>query len=545
LGGPSYNETALARFAAAIGGNFIADQSAFSTALADRVEVPHAGGVIVVRSGTVALGRAASPLSEVTFQFPATLSHQVELAPDGFIRRIQNKLFRVTDLFAGDDGFDKAFSVSGSDRAFVKSLFENPALRTALLSEPSLTLSLSPAEATAGGSVLELKIHQEIADPDRLTKLVRIVQMVIDKVKELDAPDGLVDLGLHRLQAVHPELMENAALDRALRTQFAWAVSKETQVCHEVALNTPPDQVANCLKDRAASLRSGDELPAVTTGRRGPGGWMKDPREILDATLERIDSLAGDSRPAGPVRQAIVEVLRELVAAEAEICLRTLATYTPTQERPSQQALAPRTRADRVVCDAEGRPIESRTKTERWGEWYSGLDNDHRTLREVYSTLPGFPPEKVPEIIRKFENPESPVALPGAVTLLRHDLIHILVGRGLLDQDEAFVIGFTMGTCREQLRASDESMMETAFSELYPEPYRIARPKLDAFKLGVEVGRSMGIEQLSRFPIENYMDTPIGEIRKMLEIDVQRLRDIYRTERAMIPGTLESARLPI
>src|SRR6056297_825277 len=84
-----------------------------------------------------------------------------------------------------------------------------------------------------------------------------------------------------------------------------------------------------------------------------------------------------------------------------------------------------------------------------WDEWNPGLDTDDMTLRAVLDTLPAAAAEDVPEIIRKYENPESPDALPGAIALARHDCIHVLLGRGLHVQDEAFVIGATMGAASD------------------------------------------------------------------------------------------------
>ena len=43
------------------------------------------------------------------------------------------------------------------------------------------------------------------------------------------------------------------------------------------------------------------------------------------------------------------------------------------------------------------------------------------------------------------ENPKSPFHLHGAATLHDHDHIHVLLKRGQDNDDEAFVIGFTMG----------------------------------------------------------------------------------------------------
>jgi hypothetical protein len=51
----------------------------------------------------------------------------------------------------------------------------------------------------------------------------------------------------------------------------------------------------------------------------------------------------------------------------------------------------------------------------------------------------------IPLIIRLFENPSSPIALPGKISLHNHDCLHIILGLGVSPAEEAFIIGFTMG----------------------------------------------------------------------------------------------------
>ena len=53
--------------------------------------------------------------------------------------------------------------------------------------------------------------------------------------------------------------------------------------------------------------------------------------------------------------------------------------------------------------------------------------------------------EDISWLVWLIENPKSPFHLHGAVTLRDHDHIHVLLGRGQANDDEAFVIGFTMG----------------------------------------------------------------------------------------------------
>ena len=51
-----------------------------------------------------------------------------------------------------------------------------------------------------------------------------------------------------------------------------------------------------------------------------------------------------------------------------------------------------------------------------WHEWSPGLDHDQLTLGEVLSTLPAIAEDKIPWIIRVFENPSSWIAFPGAIS---------------------------------------------------------------------------------------------------------------------------------
>lgn len=183
------------------------------------------------------------------------------------------------------------------------------------------------------------------------------------------------------------------------------------------------------------------------------------------------------------------------------------------------------------------------TGTVSWRAWCPGLDNDDQTIREVLATLPAAPPQAIPWIVRLFENPRGWLHLHGAVDLRRHDMIHVLLGRGLLGQDEAFVIGFTMGATKA-VTGFEAGFFKMIASRLYPHPYRIAWPTLAAFDLGVEAGRELAAQNLHRRLDDSMLDRPLGAIRRSLGIDTQRLRDFYARERRLLPNTAASRRLP-
>lgn len=192
---------------------------------------------------------------------------------------------------------------------------------------------------------------------------------------------------------------------------------------------------------------------------------------------------------------------------------------------------------------AEGRLAADVVRTANWRRWCPGLDNDELTLRDVLATLPAAPPAAIPWIVRLFENPQGWLRLHGAVNLRNHDMIHVLLGRGLLGQDEAFVIGFTMGSTKA-VSWVERMFFKFVVSRVYPPPYRISWRTLAAYDLGLEAGRELGVPNLHLRLHEEMLDRPLGDTRRLLGVDTRRLRAFYARERAALPGTPASLRLP-
>lgn len=181
-----------------------------------------------------------------------------------------------------------------------------------------------------------------------------------------------------------------------------------------------------------------------------------------------------------------------------------------------------------------------------WKDWTPGLNNGHMTLREVWETLPGASPDEITWHVRMFENPASPISFTGAIELNPHDCIHILLGRGLLNQDEAFVIGYTMGTNKDIPKWKIWAFKKIA-QYFYPKPYKFSRNDAIAFKLGVGRGIDSNVNNIQELPLfsEKYLDRTISDIRKELGISVPELRAWYRKEQILINGTTASLRLPV
>lgn len=195
-----------------------------------------------------------------------------------------------------------------------------------------------------------------------------------------------------------------------------------------------------------------------------------------------------------------------------------------------------------------------------WKDWSPGLDINERKLGPVAATLPGAPPEKIPWLVRLLENPASPVAFPGKVNLEEHDIIHVLLGRGLSLQDEAFVLGFTMGHDPASFRygrigARWCKNLFLFLARLYPRVYRFDDTERAVFRRAFWEGRKARARQVKKTPgdspplnqaaLGQYADRPIGEVRRMFGISIERLRTCYRIEKLEYPDRNATRRLDV
>lgn len=175
-------------------------------------------------------------------------------------------------------------------------------------------------------------------------------------------------------------------------------------------------------------------------------------------------------------------------------------------------------------------------------DWNPGLDNGHRRLGDVLATLPGAAQEEIHWLVRLIENPKSPLAFPGQISLARHDALHVLLGRGLNNQDEAFVIGFTMGAAQATRRWQCRLFSWLA-STLYPSAYRFEPEHRQVFELGVGQGWQHPVQDIHLLPIETMLDDTVDAVRERVGIRIHDLHAAYRHERILVPHTPESARL--
>ena len=197
-------------------------------------------------------------------------------------------------------------------------------------------------------------------------------------------------------------------------------------------------------------------------------------------------------------------------------------------------------------------PYESKMflkeETERQAElaanWHHPLSKGSNNLKTVLDGMKEFKlaQEDVPLIIKLTENPKyfTSKLFTGAVDLFSHDCIHVLLGRGLLPKDEAFVIGYTMGSGKKMSRWR-RNLFLWICKYLYPEGYKFTEEERYIFYSGVMAGSRCSTD-LSKVQFDKLQNMKIDYIRKLLDIDKELLKCYYCTEKRLFNGK-ESQRL--
>ncbi|RUT04216.1 hypothetical protein DSM106972_044440 [Dulcicalothrix desertica PCC 7102] len=141
----------------------------------------------------------------------------------------------------------------------------------------------------------------------------------------------------------------------------------------------------------------------------------------------------------------------------------------------------------------------------------------NQTLRSAYEEMDGDPQSKIPFLVWLLENPDSPLSLPGKIYLYKHDYLHLLLKRGFSLDDEAFIVGFTMGN-DSNTKWFHIALFKLISSKFYPKKYQFTKKHFQEFYLGFEYGKKVKTKNINSLDFELYYNKPILEIREQLGI---------------------------
>ena len=157
---------------------------------------------------------------------------------------------------------------------------------------------------------------------------------------------------------------------------------------------------------------------------------------------------------------------------------------------------------------------------------YFNIYQAHLTLKDCLQSLQGDEQSAIPFLVRLLENPESIVPLPGKINLYNHDCLHILLDRGISLFDEAFVVGFTMGSDLKTNRFH-LAVFKFLSNLLYPQPYKFNRQQFKLFKIAFNYARKLKAKNLNQIDFKAYENQTVEELRKLLGIDLAEVKQCF------------------
>jgi hypothetical protein len=164
------------------------------------------------------------------------------------------------------------------------------------------------------------------------------------------------------------------------------------------------------------------------------------------------------------------------------------------------------------------------------------------TVQEAYNLAFDSEDSDIPPLVWLLENPDSPLPFPGKIYLHNHDYIHILLGRGKSSQDEAFVVGFTLGNSAK-VNWFHLKIFKIFSRYLYPAPFNFSTSDLRAFDLGFSYGQKIKIRNMHEMDLSQYANQTVDSVRKILGIDTEEIRLLRKFENWLLPDTQTSKEL--
>lgn len=154
--------------------------------------------------------------------------------------------------------------------------------------------------------------------------------------------------------------------------------------------------------------------------------------------------------------------------------------------------------------------------------------------------------DSIPLIVQLIENPAYDLPgidiFSGATDLETHDYIHLLLGRGVLPKDEAFVLGFTMGSTN-RVGNLEESLYKLFTKYLYPKHYRFSDEDFQVYQDAVRLGYISDCTPLSEIDYPSLHSLTLKEARSHIGIETELLKAYFQIERTRYPDSYESQRL--
>jgi hypothetical protein len=124
----------------------------------------------------------------------------------------------------------------------------------------------------------------------------------------------------------------------------------------------------------------------------------------------------------------------------------------------------------------------------------------------------------------------------------QHDCIHILLGRGLLAMDQAFVLGFTLGSSKKGSMPEHKLHGEVG-RHFYKNASLFSESESVVFKDGIKLAYLSFCAPVDSFDFKPWHDQSIRQIREAIGLEPELMQAYFAVEKHRYPHSLASQRL--
>jgi hypothetical protein len=181
-------------------------------------------------------------------------------------------------------------------------------------------------------------------------------------------------------------------------------------------------------------------------------------------------------------------------------------------------------------------------------DWHIPYHHDALTLQAAIASLPQAELSQVEqtlmlECLSNLNSADTGFQLfHGDVDQHKHNCIHIVLGRGLLKMDQAFIFGFTLGSAKKGIMA-EETLNAYISRHLHTSLASLNEEELAVFKDAVKLASISSCVALDRFNFADWQDQPIRVLRDVIGLEHDLIAAHYAVEQRRYPHNKASQRL--
>lgn len=180
-------------------------------------------------------------------------------------------------------------------------------------------------------------------------------------------------------------------------------------------------------------------------------------------------------------------------------------------------------------------------------DWHIPYHQDFLRLRDALASVPPLANlSQVPLMLRLQRDPDlsflGQLVFKAGLDQHQHDCIHILLGRGLLPMDQAFAMGFTLGSSKKGSLPEHKLRAEIGrhFNKNVP---LFSESENAVFKDGIKLSYLSFCAPLETFDFTPWHDRTLRELRQAIGLEPELVLAYYAVERHRYPHALASQRL--